>query len=438
MIRTSAFAFALMCLSPIKAHAEIHVSWNCERGASRETCAAKGGLEYIYIYGYIDREVAQVISNIDGLLPINAIISKVYLNSGGGLIVSALHVGRILRRRGAEVTTFNALQPEYYAECASACSIIAAGAVTRNLNSVGLHSGYRVERRNGKEQIFSLSEAATALDEEYFLEMGMSPRVNEISRETPPQKIAEFSYDPDKPLEEQEIFKLGFRMHPADSEEAARIKSLVKQSSKERLFEQYKKGDAIAAFKLAEHYFNGRDGTLDIQQGLMFLDKASVLGNRTATHNLAVAYANGRYGLQVDKKKAVSLYLVAAKSGFAESQNNLGWMYYKGEGTAKNISEAIYWVTRAAEQGEPFAYGSLGTIRFDGNGFRRDYVETYKWLSMAVRHLPEGDARNEDEGRLKKLIKLMTDKQLREGEAAIVHWNKTRQTVPRMKDKYNF
>ena len=170
----------------------------------------------------------------------------------------------------------------------------------------------------------------------------------------------------------------------------------------------------------------------------MFLDKASVLGNRTATHNLAVAYANGRYGLQVDKKKAVSLYLVAAKSGFAESQNNLGWMYYKGEGTAKNISEAIYWVTRAAEQGEPFAYGSLGTIRFDGNGFRRDYVETYKWLSMAVRHLPEGDARNEDEGRLKKLIKLMTDKQLREGEAAIVHWNKTRQTVPRMKDKDNF
>lgn len=57
---------------------------------------------------------------------------------------------------------------------------------------------------------------------------------------------------------------------------------------------------------------------------------------------------------------------------------------------------------------------------------------------MAVRHLPEGDARNEDEGRLKKLIKLMTDKQLREGEAAIVHWNKTRQTVPGMKDKDNF
>ena len=146
MIRTSAFAFALMCLSPIKAHAEIHVSWNCERGASRETCAAKGGLEYIYIYGDIDREVAQVISNIDGLLPINAKILKVYLNSGGGEIVSARHIGRILRRRGAEVTTFNALQPEYYAKCASACSIIAAGAVTRNLNSVGLHSGYLVER----------------------------------------------------------------------------------------------------------------------------------------------------------------------------------------------------------------------------------------------------------------------------------------------------
>ncbi len=437
MIRTSAFAFALMCLSPMKVHAEIHVSWNCERGASRETCAAKGGLEYIYIYGDIDSEVVQVMSTIDGLLPLNAKMSKVYLNSKGGGIVSARHIGRILRRRGAEVTTFNALQPEYFAECASACAMIAAGAVTRNLNNVGLHSGYTVERKNGKEIHFPLSEASTTLDEDYFLEMGMSPRVNEISRETSSKDIAEFNYDPDQPLEEQEIFKLGFRMHPAAPEEAVRIKSLVKQSPKDKLLEQFRKGDAIAAFKLAHYYLDGGDGTRDVKLGLQLLNRASARGNRAATHNLALAYDYGNYGLEVDNKKAVSLYLIAAKLGFAASQNNLGWMYYIGEGTAKNISEAIYWITRAAEQGYPFAYGSLGTIRYEGNGFRRDYVEAYKWLTLAVRHMPEENTRDDEQSTLTKLIKLMTDKQIREGDAAVEHWDKTRQTRPNMKDKDN-
>ena len=437
MIRTSAFAFALMCLSPMKAHAEIHVSWKCDGEPSKPICASKGGLEYIYIYGDIDNEVVQVVSTIDGLLPLNAKMPMVYLNSSGGGIVSARHIGRILRRRSAEVTTFDALQPEYFAECASACAMIAAGAVTRNLNNVGLHSGYKVERKNGKETRLSLSEDSLALDEAYLLEMGMSPRVYEISRETPSKDMTEFNYDPDQPLEEQEIFKLGFRMHPAAPEEAERIKSVIKQSPKDKLLEQFRKGDALAAFKLAHYYLDGDDGTRDFKLGLQLLNRASARGNRAATHNLALAYNYGNYGLEVDNKKAVSLYLIAAKSGFAASQNNLGWMYYIGEGTAKNISEAIYWITRAAEQGEPFAYGSLGSIRFEGNGFQQDYVEAYKWLALAVRHMPEGNTRDDEQSTLTKLIKLMTDKQLREGDAAVEHWDKTRQTRSTMKDKDN-
>lgn len=435
MIRTSAIAMALMCLSPIKAHAEIHVGWKCNGEPSKEICASKGGLEYIYIYGRINEELALAIATIDGLLPLNVKFPIIYLNSGGGQIVSARHIGRILRRRGAEVTTYDPLHPEFVAQCSSACSLIAAGAVTRNLNRVGLHSGSRVERERGKEIRLPLSEEDIALDEAYFEEMGLNPRVMQIVRETSNEKMSVFRYDPEKPLEDQEIFKLGFRMHPAAPDEADRIKRAWKESATDKLIEQYKKGDGSAAHKIAFIFLDKNKDEKELSLGLRYLNKASDLGNHSATHNLAVAYANGRYGLTVDKKKAVSLYLIAAKAGFAPSQNNLGWMYYKGEGTAKNLPEAIYWVTRAAEQGEPFAYGSLGSIRADGNGFKRDYVEAYKWLSLAVQHMPEGKARDSDGAKLKQLMKLMSDKQIRDGEAAVEHWNKTRETVPGMKDK---
>jgi TPR repeat protein len=424
-----------MCLSPIKAHAEIHISWKCDGEESKPICASKGGMEYIYIYGHIDEGVARVMATIDGFLPLNAKLPKIYLNSTGGQIVSARHVGRILRRRAAEVTTYDPFNPQYAAECYSACATIAAGAVIRNLNHVGLHSGYITKRENGKESRHPLAEGSVKLHEDYYVEMEMSQRVIQIQHETPPEKIADYYYDPDKPLEEQEIFKIGFRMQPANSDETIKIKNARSTPIATQWLDRANAGDASAAFKLAQWYFEGRDVIQNNELGRSFYEKASALGNNAATHNLAVAYSDGRHGLKVDKKKAVSLYLIAAKAGFAPSQNNLGWMYYKGEGTVKNLPEAIYWVTRAAEQGEPFAYGSLGSIRADGNGFKRDYIEAYKWLSLAVQHMPEGKARDSDEAKLKDLMKLMSDKLILEGEAAAEYWNKKRETIQGMKDK---
>ena len=52
-------------------------------------------------------------------------------------------------------------------------------------------------------------------------------------------------------------------------------------------------------------------------------------------------------------------------------------------------SEEIYWLTNTVNQGEAFAYRSLDTLRYDGNDFMRDYIETNKVLNLTTLSMPE-------------------------------------------------
>jgi TPR repeat protein len=56
-------------------------------------------------------------------------------------------------------------------------------------------------------------------------------------------------------------------------------------------------------------------------------------------------YELGRYD------EALPLYQQAAEQGLASAQYNLGVMYHTGHGVAKDISTAIYWYRKAADQG---------------------------------------------------------------------------------------
>jgi len=49
--------------------------------------------------------------------------------------------------------------------------------------------------------------------------------------------------------------------------------------------------------------------------------------------------------------EGVKWYRKAAEQGYARAQNNLGNLYYNGEGVAKDEVEAVKWFRKAAEQG---------------------------------------------------------------------------------------
>lgn len=60
--------------------------------------------------------------------------------------------------------------------------------------------------------------------------------------------------------------------------------------------------------------------------------------------------------------------MLKAKSGEAEAQNALGEAYYDGKGVTENLTEAVKWFTKAAEQENAKAEYNLGNCYYYGNG----------------------------------------------------------------------
>ncbi len=95
--------------------------------------------------------------------------------------------------------------------------------------------------------------------------------------------------------------------------------------------------------------------------------KAAEQGEARALNNLGLMYFNGE-GVTQDDKEAARWYLKAAEQGEARAQYNLGVMYASGEGVTQDDKEAARWYLKAAEQGEASAQHNLGVMYENGDG----------------------------------------------------------------------
>jgi len=62
-------------------------------------------------------------------------------------------------------------------------------------------------------------------------------------------------------------------------------------------------------------------------------------------------------------ENAVYCYTKAAEQGEAIAQYNLGRCYTNGGGVEKDLQKAVYWYTKAAEQGYEDAQSKLDNLR---------------------------------------------------------------------------
>lgn len=71
--------------------------------------------------------------------------------------------------------------------------------------------------------------------------------------------------------------------------------------------------------------------------------------------------------------------------GNGDAQYKLGRMYYRGiGGVPQDCKEALNLFTKSAEQGIVGAQYELGLMYTEGIGVPEDYVQAYKWLSLAI------------------------------------------------------
>ena len=90
-------------------------------------------------------------------------------------------------------------------------------------------------------------------------------------------------------------------------------------------------------------------------------------------------------GVPENKTEAVKWLTLAAEQGDAEAQYWLGFMYDNGDGVPADDMEAVKWYTLAAEQGYALAQGTLAFMYYRGLGVDRDYKEAAKWFRKAAR-----------------------------------------------------
>lgn len=96
-------------------------------------------------------------------------------------------------------------------------------------------------------------------------------------------------------------------------------------------------------------------------------------------------------GVTQDYKQAVYWWTKAANQGIAAAQYNLGVGYYNGKGVARDYKQAVYWYTKAANQGYANAQYNLGVCYYKGQGTDTNYYNAQLMLNKYISNWKEGE-----------------------------------------------
>jgi len=94
-------------------------------------------------------------------------------------------------------------------------------------------------------------------------------------------------------------------------------------------------------------------------------------------------------------------------------------MYSLGHGIPQDDKEALKWIAKAAEQGHAESQYNLGMMYFDGQGTPQDYVRAHMWFNLAAVW-----GVKEAVGSRDRTAKMMTPQQISEAERMAREWKK--------------
>lgn len=142
-------------------------------------------------------------------------------------------------------------------------------------------------------------------------------------------------------------------------------------------------GDKTAQYKLGQMYFTGTGVRQDYLNAREWWLESAISGNDKAQQKLGYLYSEG-LGVKRDFNKARSWYVKAANLGNAEAQTLLGSLFHEGNRLKTDYNEAFRWYQLAAHQGHPHAQYALGILHHDGLGTEQDYVKCAAWVEVAL------------------------------------------------------
>ena len=156
-------------------------------------------------------------------------------------------------------------------------------------------------------------------------------------------------------------------------------------------------GDVWAQINLGDMYYFGDFFEKDYSKAVEWYQKAAIQKKSMGLgqYKLGMCYLNGE-GVPQDSKKAIKLFLKAAKKGYYDGQIKaqiaLGDCYKNGEGVRKNSKKAVEWYTKAAcdkdiQCNREVQY-KLAKCYEDGFGVEKDIIKA-KILYRKAGNYPE-------------------------------------------------
>jgi hypothetical protein len=98
----------------------------------------------------------------------------------------------------------------------------------------------------------------------------------------------------------------------------------------------------------------------------------------------------GKSGNPSDLQMALDYFQQAALLGFGPAQRLLGVIYFDGSFVPQDFNQAFYWLSLAADQGDPQASYTLALMFAKGQGCIKDWSKAHGLLSRpGVSTLPE-------------------------------------------------
>lgn len=101
-------------------------------------------------------------------------------------------------------------------------------------------------------------------------------------------------------------------------------------------------------------------------------------GDADAQFNMGQAYKLGR-GVEMDLNKALDWFGKAARQGHVKAEDNYGLVLFQ----LNRRPEAMPYIQRSVERGEPRAQYILGTALFNGQLVEKDWVRAYALMTRA-------------------------------------------------------
>ena len=85
----------------------------------------------------------------------------------------------------------------------------------------------------------------------------------------------------------------------------------------------------------------------------------------------------------------------------------------------ESLEAAVYWLHKAAAQGEAWAQLELGIARFQGSGIKQDFEEALKWYLLARR---DEASREAAEANIAQVQARLTRRQIARAERLAEAW----------------